>query len=329
MQKRIESTVVILIGAGLIALALFTQLFTRAPAFEELTDDFRPVMTNESIATMRADLEGMQAMTTEMRTVMLPDIAAALQMEPEALSTYLGENFPATTRGMEQLPGITDQFMGMSNTLSLQRENFEAADAIPTASLPATVFPWGLAAVGALTMLVGIFMLRTTHAGSYVALALGILMIGGAFLMSWPSKTSKADDMNLALRNVMTTEQVVGAQGALVVVSEMGTEMQEQMLPALATDMGMTESEMAAYITGNYPAVGAMFEAMDEVQTRFDGMVGTMSANLDNYDTIKPLSMEPINWFFVAAGVLIAFAGGLALLAPFSLRRHHPAVTTH
>jgi hypothetical protein len=329
MQKRIESAVVILLGAGLIALALLTQLFTRAPAFEELTDDFRPVMTNESIATMRSDLEGMGAMTTEIRTAMLPDIAAALQMEPEAMSAYLEESFPATARGMEQVPGIVDQFMGMNNTLSLQRENFEAADAIPTASLPATVFPWGLAAIGAVTVLVGILMLRTARIGSYVALALGILMIGGAILMSWPSKTSKADDMNLALRNVMTTEQVVGAQGALAVVTDMGTEMREQMLPTLATNMGMTESEMAAYITGNYPAVGAMFEAMDDVQTRFDGLVVTMSANLDNYDTIKPLSMEPINWFFIAAGVLIAFAGGLALLELFSLRRHHPAVTTH
>jgi hypothetical protein len=328
MQKRIESVVVILIGAGLIALTLFTQLFTRAPAFEELTDDFRPLMTNEALATMQADLEGMEAMATEMQTQMLPDVAAALTMEPEALNAFLSENFPATAQGMEQLPGITEGFMGLNATMTAQQENFEAADAIPTDSLPATVFPWGLLVVGALTVVVGILMMRTAHLGSYIALGLGILMVGGAFLMSWPSKTSKADDLNLALRDVMTVEQVEGAQGALAVVTDMGYEMREQMLPGLATQMGMTETEMAAYITGNYPAVGAMFESGDEVQARFEGMVTTMAANLDNYDTIKPLSMEPINWFYVASGLLIAIVGGLALLAPITLRRHHP-VTTH
>jgi hypothetical protein len=329
MQKRIESVVVILIGAGLVALALITQLFTRAPAFEEMTDDFRPLMSNASIATMQSDLKGMQAMTTEIQTQMLPDVAAALQMEPEALNTYLAENFPATATGMEQLPGITEEFLGMNAALAAQQENFEAADAIPTKSLPVTVFPWGLAAVGALAMLVGVFMWRTAHIGSYIALALGILMVGAAFLMSWPSKTSKADELNLAFRDVMTTQQVEGAQGALTVVSEMGTEMQQELLPGLAAQMGMTDTEMSAYITGNYPAVGAMFESMDAVQARFDGMVGTMSTNIDNYDTIKPLKMEPINWIYLAAGLLIAITGGLALLTPFAVERRHPVVTAH
>jgi hypothetical protein len=328
MQKRVESMVVILIGVGLMALTLFTQLFTRAPAFEELTDDFRPLMTNEALATMQADLEGMQAMATEMQTEMLPDVAAALEIEPEALTSYLSENFPATTLGMQQLPGITEGFMGLNQTMVSQQENFQAADAIPTESLPVTVFPWGLMVVGAIAVLAGILMLRTPHIGSYVALGLGIVMIGAAVLMSWPSKTSKADDLNLALSGVMTVEQVQAAHGALAVVVDMGTEMDEQMLPGLATQMGMTETEMAAYITGTYPAIGATFEASDEIEARFSGMVETMATNLDNYDTIKPLSMEPINWFFIASGLLIALVGGLALLAPISLRRHHVA-TTH
>jgi hypothetical protein len=328
MQRRIEATVVILIGAGLIALTLFTQLFTRAPAFEELTDDFRPMMTDRAIATMQADLEGMQAMTTEMQQQMFPDIAAALKMEPADLTSFVGTNFPATATGMEQLPAITEGFLGMNATFAQQQENFEAADAIPTDSLPVTVFPWGLLIVGAGAMLIGVLMLRSAQVGSYLALGLGIAMVAGAFLMAWPSKTSKADDLNLALANVMTTEQVQKAQGALTIVVDMGTEMREQMLPALASEMGMTDQEMAAFMTGNYPAVGAMFESSDEVQARFGLMVNTMEGNLDNYNTIKPLSMEPINWFFVASGIVIAFAGGLALLAPIALKRHH-AVPTH
>lgn len=329
MQRRIESGLVILVGVGLIALAVMTQLFTRAPAFEELTDDFRPFMSDKAIAQMHTDIGGMQAMTAQMNDEMIPSIVGAIGMDPAAFEAYAQENFPATMTGLSQLPAITQNFGGLAHTFAQQQENFQAADGIPMSSLPATTFPWGLVAVGIATAIIGILMFRTVRLGAILALGLGFLMIVSATLLSWPSKTAKADNLNSALATVMTEEQANGAQGALVVVSEMGDEMQNVMLPALATQMGMTTSEMTTYMTESFPAVGAMFGSMDEVQGRFESMANTMSANLDNYDTIKPLSMEPINWFFIVAGALIVMLGGLALFAPATMRRHHPAAITH
>ena len=91
MQRRIESGVVVLIGVALIVVALAAQLFTRAPAFERLTDDFRVAMTDAGIATMNEDLGGMEAMSAELKSDVLPTIAGALGMTPEEFDAYAVE----------------------------------------------------------------------------------------------------------------------------------------------------------------------------------------------------------------------------------------------
>jgi hypothetical protein len=329
MQRRIESGLVILVGVGLIALTIMTQLFTRAPAFEELTDDFRPFMSDKAIAQMHTDIQGMEAMTAQMNDEVFPSIIAALKLDPTDFKVYAETSFPATMTGMEQLPAIADNFGGLAHTFAQQQENFKAADQIPMSGLPATTFPWGLLTVGIVVAIIGAVMLRTMQIGAMLSIALGFLMIASATLLSWPTKTAKADNLNTALRPVMTQEQADGAHGALMIVRNMGTEMRDEMLPALASQMGMTPSEMTTYLSENFPAVGGMLTSMDQMQGRFQDMADTMSANVGNYDTIKPLSMEPINWFFIVAGALIVMLGGLALFAPAPVHKHHPAAITH
>lgn len=326
MQRRIESGVVVLIGLILIAVALIAQLFTRAPAFEELTDDFRLAMTQESITTMQEDLAGMGAMTEEMQTEVMPALAQALGMTPEDFASFSAEAYPVFTTGMAALPDITQNFVGFADSLQAQRENFEAADAIPTRSIPATVIPWAMLAAGVLAIGIGLAMFRFGKA-AYAAVILGVLLVGAPLLMSLGTKAAKADDLNKGLRPIMTTEQVDASHLALATVSDMGWEMRTNMLPTLALQMQMTEPELMAYFGENFPATGAMLEEMDPMLARFDGMVKTMAANIENYDTIKPLTLEPIVWILIAAGALIAITGGLAFFTPAPVTRMRPIAT--
>jgi hypothetical protein len=328
MQRRIESGIVVLVGVALIAVALAAQLFTRAPAFERLTDDFRVAMTDTSIATMTEDLGGMSAMTAEIQSDVIPAIAGALGMTPGEFNAFASESFPAFTTGIEQLPGITENFTGLSQTLDQQQANFEAADAIPTKSIPATTIPWGMLAAGLIAIAAGTLMFRTRRVGCLIALVLGVALIAGPAFLSLTSKASKADDLNAALKPIMTNEQVQGAQGALVVIGDMGSEMQDQLLPALGEQMGLSAEEVGVFMQG-FPVTGQMLQQFPDVQARFDGFVSLMAGNIDDYNTIEPLSLTPIVWILIIAGLLIGTGGALSFFAPVQVHRTHAVPLAH
>ena len=44
---------------------------------------------------------------------------------------------------------------------------------------------------------------------------------------------------------------------------------------------------------------------------RFQQLVDTFDANLDNYETLKPVKFVPIIWIFIIGGFLIIVGGGL------------------
>src|SRR3990170_3232687 len=72
MKKWILPGLVMLVGAALIAVAVFRNLFAVGPAFESMIEDFRPWLTDDSIAALRTDLDGLEGAVTEFDTAMAP-----------------------------------------------------------------------------------------------------------------------------------------------------------------------------------------------------------------------------------------------------------------
>jgi hypothetical protein len=105
-----------------------------------------------------------------------------------------------------------------------------------------------------------------------------------------------------------------GAEGSLVVVAAMGEEMQTKMLPDLAAQLGMSPDELNAFLGENFPATAAALQTMPDSLQRFEGFVGIFAMNLDNYETIKPVSFTPIIWMMVIGGILILLAGGYCII---------------
>jgi hypothetical protein len=70
--NKIIASLVMLVGAGLIATTLISNLFTVGPAFENLITDFRPALMQQSIDTARADIAGLSAVQTEFSTKLAP-----------------------------------------------------------------------------------------------------------------------------------------------------------------------------------------------------------------------------------------------------------------
>jgi hypothetical protein len=294
-----------------------------APAFEDLTDDFRPLLVQQSLDTAKADVAGTAAVGDEFQTTMGPALAQQMGLTPEEFSGMMDEQFPAVSDGMAGIPDVAPTFDALLDTLQAQQPLFESADAIPTKDLPATTVPWMMLIAGILAIVVGVLIWVTARTGAILALVLGGALVVAPLLLSLPQKAADADQLNSNLQPVYTQELVTQAAGAVTVLGAMGEEMQGTMLPALADQLGMSEDDLNAMIGQEFPAVASAMQTLPDSMVRLQGLVGAFDENLANYDTIKAVSFVPIIWTIIGAGAVVFLAGLLGLVG-----RPRPSVTT-
>jgi hypothetical protein len=312
MKRRVPSFFIGGIGVLLILIPLTANLFTVAPAVERLTDDFRPEMQAAELTQLNQDLDGLVATQAEFTTKAVPQLATAVDMSPTEFSALLGQQFPAVASGLQSVPAVSQHFDGVLTVLAEERARFDKADAIPMKSLPATTVPWGLAVAG--LACIGVAFMVPRRPGAATAVALGLLLVVGPLVLSLPGKADAADTMNSNLKPVYNAELVTGARQSLAGIQAMGTELQTKMLPALAGMLRMSEPQVQAYLLANFPTVTAGMASMPAALGRFERMVNAFDRSLDNYDTAKGTELLPIVWMVLAAGVLVAGAGGYVLI---------------
>ena len=309
--RRIAAGVVVLVGVVLLISTFANNLFKVGPDFEEMIDDFRPMLAEESIAAANADLTMLANVGTEFETAIVPAMSQQLGMTPEQFVGFTAENFPAVAGGVEALPTIVPTFQGLIDTLDSQRALFESADAIPTQDLPATTVPWGLFLAGIALIGAGVLLYKPGWLGLASVGTLGVLIIVVTLILSLIPKAADADDLNANLEPIYTQELVDGAKGALVTVGSMGTQMQEEMLPALAGQLGMSGEELNGFLAGNFPNTAQALATLPDAMGRFNVLAGNFENNLDNYETLKPVGFSSIIWTL--------FIGGLVTLAAAAL----------
>jgi hypothetical protein len=314
LVSKVAAVLVMLVGAGLIATTLITNLFAVGPAFENLITDFRPALTQQSIDTARADIAGMSAVSTEFSTKLAPALSQQLKMTPEQFNGFVSQQFPAVAAGMGALPTAVPTFEGLINTLDKQRPLFASADAIPTTSLPATTVPWALLGAGILLFLIGLAMLRSPKAGGATALVVGLLLLVVPMALSLPGKASDADQLNANLKPIYNQALVDNAKAGLGTIGAMGTEMQTKMLPALATQLKMSPDQLQAFLASNFPATAKALQTMPASMERFNGLVKVFDKNLGNYDTLKPVGLARIVLIMMVSGGLAALLGAVSIL---------------
>jgi Sec-independent protein translocase protein TatA len=314
MSKRLPALGVVAIGIIVLIVLFATNLFTVGSAFESLTDEFRPIMTDQAIKTAQADVASLGAVSDEFTNKVAPAIAQAMQMTPDELNVFLGTNFPAVAAGVAALPQVVPQFTGVVDLLAEQQSNFESADAIPTSNLPATTVPWIILLIGVGAIVVGIVMLRKTRFAWLIAVGFGVLVVAFTLVLSFLPKSSAADDMNAALKPVYNQELVSGSAQALGVVSAMGQQMSEQMLPALSQALGMDATQMQGFLS-QFPATAGALQNLGDTLGRFQKMVTAFDSQLDNYNTIKDTALNPIAMMILVAGLLVIVCGLWSFMA--------------
>ncbi len=312
--SKVVASLVMLMGVGLVAMTLISNLFAVGPAFENLIVDFRPALTQSSIATARADIAGLSAVQTEFTSKLAPALSTQMKMTSTEFNGFISQNFPAVTTGMGALPTVVPTFNGLINTLDQQRTLFASADAIPTKSLPATTVPWALLGAGIVVFLIGFLMFRSPKAGGVAAIIVGLLLLIAPIGLSLPSKAADADQLNKNLKPVYTQTLVTNATGALATIGAMGNEMQTKMLPALAGQLKMTQPQLQTFLGSNFPATAQALQTMPASMQRFNGLVKIFDKNLANYNILKPVGLARLIWILMGVGMLVAAFGAFTVL---------------
>lgn len=311
---RVAAGLLVLIGGGFVAVTLAANLFSVGPAFDRLTEDFRPIMTEKAIATDRADIASLESAGTEIQSKMLPALAQQLGMTPAQFSTMMAEQYPDVTAGLAAVPEITPSFSGLVTTLDEQRPYFKAADAIPTTSVPSTSVPWSLFVVGLLTAGLGVWVWFKPRGSAVAVTVAGAALIVIPLILSMPHKASYADTLNENLKPVYTQELITGASSSLTTLSAMGTEMQQKMLPDLAAQLKMTPEQLNTFFAENFPATSAALAGLPDSLGRFQNLVTTFDGRLSDYNTLKPVSFVPIVWFMIGGGIALFLLGGAGVI---------------
>jgi len=315
MKRYVAPGLVAIAGLVFIVVTFSQNLFAVGSDFEELITDFRPALQDEVIDQYRADIAGLAAVSDEFQTAVLPGLAQALGLSPEELGGLLATQFPAVNSGLILLPEAVPTFAGLIDTLADQQDNFDSADQMPTKKFVAQTVPWGFVFIGLVALGFGVFMLlKGTRIAAILAVGLGVLIVIGSFVLSLPGKSADIDNLNGALQPVYTVETVEGARGALDVIGAMGDEMGTAMMPGLGQMLGMDADTLNQFFGANFPATAQALQTLPDAMGRFNQLVETFEANLDNYETLKPVDFSTVTWIFIIGGFVIIAGGALGLV---------------
>lgn len=154
-----------------------------------------------------------------------------------------------------------------------------------------------------------------------VLAVLGAVLLGVTFANNLFKVGPSFEDLMGGFRPHLTSTAIATAHTDVRGLGAAGTEMQTVMLPALAQQLGMTPTELSAYLATTYPSVDAGIKALPQISTTFDGLVTTLDDQRPLFrsaDAIptQDLSASTVPWSLAGAGVLLLMAGAAVWYRP-------------
>jgi hypothetical protein len=137
----------------------------------------------------------------------------------------------------------------------------------------------------------------------------------------------------------MSQENIDTFKGYVAGFTALGVDA-ENMVPALAAAMGMTEEQVQGFLDQEFPAMSQTLQALPQMETDFSNLVGLMDSNVavfeqvpaglthyeplvttmtsqrTNYDKVAGLpDFRLFTWFFVVPGTLLVLLSAAGLIA--------------
>lgn len=308
------------IGVALVGLTLGANLFARTRAHEGLTQDFRPLLSEKVLSSLKADIDGFQAAFTEFENKAVPMLAGVQKTSPDEVRASLAKNYPTAGVVLAELPAALAEYEALVGVFVAQRDNFKMADAIPTKSAPSTVAPWFILAFGVIAVGVGIVMFRPGVVAPVAMVGLGLALLLGPLTLSFPRKAVGTDAVNAAFKPVVTRELVAESKQIFGSLDAMSSEL-GAMIADIGKSMGLDPAQTQALMKGVLPKFTAMMADLPAKTSGFKDLIGTLDDNIDNYYMLRNMAFRPFVWAFLLMGTAMTLAGAFVFKVERRLAR--------
>lgn len=310
IRTRVAAAVLSTLGL-LLMVAGGSEVFVAQRA-ARVADLVRPELTDEGLAQHRRDFETLSSVIDGLDSSVLPAVAKELRLSENELRGEITRSYPEVGQLLEQkdvLLPFAEQ--GLTN-LERQQEDFQNADSLPPLGLPG--YSGGLLNIvlGAGVFVTGLVALSRgpTRARAHLATIafIAALMIVVPVALQVPQKAQSAqrvlDSLNPSSRVVQRTDSAFesGRDGQIA--------LQNELLPALATALGLNPAEFQSAIRQSFPETAAGLAEMPEIIDRYEVRVAIRHDGATDLRALKRVPIGTLGWFNPAFGMLLFVAAG-------------------
>lgn len=295
-----------------------------------VADLVRPELTDEGLAQHRRDFETLSAVIDGLDSSVLPAVAKELRMSESELRGEITRSYPEVGRLLEQkdvLLPFAEQ--GLTN-LERQQEDFQNADSLPPRGLPG--YSGGLLNIvlGAGVFVTGLVALSRgptrTHAHFATIAFIAGLMIVVPVALQVPQKAQSAQRV---LNSLNPSSQVVQRTDSAFESGRDGQiALQTELLPALATALGLNPAEFQSAIGLSFPETAAGLAEMPEIIARYQVRVAIRHDGATDLRALKRVPIGTLGWFNPACGAVLGVAIAWLFVVTRPSKRQEPAFKT-
>ena len=154
-----------------------------------------------------------------------------------------------------------------------------------------------------------------------LALVAGLFWAISPFALNYPGKTSAVEKLTTSFRPVFSDAGVTQANADRATIDSFSADFQNKALPALATQLNLTPTQLVATLGTQYPAVQKGLAQLPATVTYVDHLLDQIQVQQHNFQQADaiPTSNLPntaVTWIFVIPGILVSILALAGLFRP-------------
>ena len=316
---RLAFVIAIVAGATLVVVPLAASEPSASDAAGRLIVLTKPVMTRESLSSLRTGLTKAEAVAAAVAEVGLPRLGVVARQRPPQFQAYLSRRDPAVTAGLAKLPAIRRLTEKIITNLERRRAQYEAAAALPGLGLTLNQSVWATVIVGALLAIAGAVGLVRPRRGMLVAIGVvGLALVATPIALGNIGKASDADAVLNSLRP-FSVARVQARREALATVDTVYQGFLGAVVPQVAALARTTPAAVRVDLGSADPELSdASLRQFQAIVNRYAPLVAASAVFQRLLVKADALSAQTTLWLLIGAGalVLLASVGGVATSAP-------------
>ena len=316
-MRRIAGLAAVATGLFLFAVPFATDLFDRTRGADRTFAAMHDFVSEPGIALARRNFGTVSAAGGQLNGELIPGLARRLGVTPERFKAQIAKEYPDVATASERIPGYL-MFVGPTiDALDENREEFEAGESLPGASLPITSAPWLFLILGTLVVGAGVVVLRVPGPRGLTAVAvLGVAAIALPLALGIPSKARDARDVGDIARGGLSQQGADTAEEIVTVLDKMVRQVRNEMVPDIARQLGVTPSDVDAEIARDYPDVALLLARWEAIAAGETGakLAATQQAVVDDFAQADETPVLELPWLVIGPGAVLLLVSGGALL---------------